>query len=133
MSGPVEGRRRRLPVPVSASGLLLLVATALSAGVILGRPADLRSLSPDSVVAEATLTDTSSWRTVVESDGLSGPREFDARSVAWVEKDGSLWGGHGHQEPPCLELDRPTAVELSYVALPHDGSVVTQVRCLAGG
>jgi len=81
--------------------------------------------------ARATLANDDNWLTIVRSDDLDGVLDFDAHSVPWIDTEGTYWDGYDGKPPPCLRVQEPATVEVSYVRLPHGGGVVTQVRCLS--
>ncbi|QNN54022.1 hypothetical protein [Nocardioides mesophilus] len=124
-SGSTRTRQRSVP----PWALLLVALLALALGVAIGRAPFFWPRDPEVAVGEATLANKHNWLTIVRSDDLDGVVAFDARSVAWVDDDGVYSDGFGDQEPPCLRVNRPARVEISYLDL-DSGAVVTQVRCL---
>ena len=112
--------------------LALVALAAVAAGVALGRSSLLGPRDPVVVVGEATLANRHNWLTILKSDDVDGAMAFDARSVAWVDADGVYWDGFDDDTPPCLRVNRPTRVEVSYLPLQR-GGVVTRVRCLPVG
>lgn len=110
--------------------LVVVALLAVALGTVLGRSPLWGARSPEVVTGEATLANRDNWLTIVRSDDLDGVLAFDARAVAWVDDDGLYWDGFSDQEPPCLVVNRPARMEVSYLPL-ADGGVVTRVRCLA--